>query len=141
MSRWIVIAYASLLVGAYACLLVGGCASDWADTWKVDDARMMKTQLAQLIPPGTPVEVARTVMEKEGFDCTVRRNATFIEELSLDEEEFEAFWTGTGKRFDFLDCHRSQNVELIARRDWSVAVVLQGNAVTDVLVSKKEFWP
>jgi len=118
-------------------LVAVGCGHSSQFTWKIDDPVVMKSVLAEHVPHGTPVADARRFMESEGFDCRECSNGSFIERTWFGDREPR--YDG----IDFTDCDRVQNLGiykgsfggLLMSRNWRVALVNDGNAVTDILVS------
>jgi len=116
-----------------ACLLAAltiGCIHSSQVTWKLDDPDVMRTVVLQHVPPGTSLETATAFMTEEGFGCEVQKASDFYERRS---------WMNEGAKhegLDFLNCNRRQSAgELLMFRDWSVAVILDGDVVSDVLVA------
>ena len=90
----------------------------------------MRELLSDNLPRGTKVDAAQRFMEKEGFSCKIVRNGTFIEKD----------WFGAREpchdNIDFLDCGRAQSDDhFFMSRNWGVALILDGDAVQEVLVS------
>ncbi len=117
------------LLLATSLLFSAGCLHFSQVTWKVEDLDAMKQALLQQVPLGTPLSDAEKFMRSEGFTCTVERNGTFYERLA---------WFDAGAKhegIDFLYCWRTQNDgALFMSRNWTVALVLKDDVVTDVLV-------
>ena len=120
---------ARLCLLAASLLFSAGCWHSSQVTWKIEDRDAMKQALLQHVPLGTLLSDAEKFMRAEGFTCTVERNGTFYERLA---------WFDAGAKhegIDFLSCWRTQNAgALFMSSNWSVALVLKDNVVTDVLV-------
>ena len=108
---------------------ISGCAHSRQVTWKLTAPNEMKDVVAKHVPPGTSIVDAQRFMESEGFSCLVERGKGFSERRA---------WYDAGEKhtnIDFLRCSRSQSDgHILMSRNWSVALVLNGDAVTHVLV-------
>jgi hypothetical protein len=117
----------------FMLLLVGitlspGCLHLAQVTWSIEAPATMKAAILQYVPPGTPAREAKQFMEQEGFACTLQKNGTFFERVA---------WYDSGPKhegIDFLDCQRTQTESFMMSRNWRVALVLQNDLVTDILV-------
>ncbi len=67
-------------------------------------------------------------MEHEGFACTLQRNDTFYERVAVGDSGPKH------EGIDFLECQRTQSESFMMSRNWRIALVLQNDLVTDVLV-------
>lgn len=118
-----------LIVAIVAGITVSpGCLHLTQATWNIDTPATMKTALLQHVPPGTPVQKAKQFMEHEGFACALQKNDTFYERVAFCESGPEH------EHIDFLECRRTQNESFMVSRNWSIALVLQNDLVTDILV-------
>lgn len=87
----------------------------------------MQAALSRRIPPGTSIDAARRVMQSEGFTCDLKRNET----LELEEGMQDGKHLG---RLDYLQCRRVQSAGWPLTHRWTVALVLDGDSVSEVLV-------
>ena len=116
----------SLVVGLAAV----GCTHAPRATWTLDDPDLMRDVITWHVPPGTSIPAATAFMKSEGFSVDLRRDATFNERRS---------WMNvlkTHNQIDFLDCRRVQSAgSLLMSRFWRVALRLDGDVVSEVMVS------
>ena len=88
----------------------------------------MRNVVLEHVPPGANISAAQKFMEAEGFSC-VRKSGSFR----------EMTWFGDHSEphsgIDFLKCDRRQSAGFLMTRYWSVALVLEGETVSDALVS------
>lgn len=115
-----------------AAAMAAGCVYSHSHqpTFQLTTPEAMRAQLAAMIPPGTNLSAAQATMEREGFTCHVVRGGTFIERtwFGSDEPRHEGL--------DFLACRRVQSAgHLLMSRNWDVALVFDGDQVTQTLVS------
>ena len=120
---------ATLLL-AFSLITTAGCAHTNQLTWKVESSDEMRQLLSAQLPHGTNVDEAKRFMEREGFSCKIERNGTFVEKTWFGAQE------PRHENIDFLDCRRTQSYGLLVARFWGVALVLDGDEVEDVLVSR-----
>ena len=108
-------------------LLVFGCQHSQrsGQTTEIRDNQEMQEKLVALIPPGTPIEQAKRLMENEGFVCTCEKNETFI---SHDGSRF------ANRTFLLCDRYDRQPRSLVSRR-WQIALMEQDERVAGVAVS------
>jgi hypothetical protein len=109
--------WASLPISAMiiVALVAGGYAGTRSVTRDIEELpRMVEAVLGQ-IPVGTPIDDAQRFMEREGFACSRKTNAEFLDRMGLD----------------YVDCDRSEGG--IVRRRWQVAVVHRDGKVTEVI--------
>jgi len=93
------------------------------DTRGVESREVMKQQLSQLVPPGTSIQKAQQVMEREGFSCSQKHNTGFSEE-------------GVGHdNLDYIYCDRSDEVGPFTTRRWQIALIIEHSKVRGYLVS------
>jgi hypothetical protein len=121
----------TIVCAAIAVLLTpaSGCAHRHQATWKHEQIEQMRGTLAEQVPPGTPIATAQAFMEKEGFTCTAEVNGTFVEHER---------WADKGKAHEgisYLRCYRVNVAGLMMSRIWTVALVNDGECVTDILIS------
>ncbi|HEY1187068.1 MAG TPA: hypothetical protein VGE74_05390 [Gemmata sp.] len=105
-----------------ACLVLliashTGCTSSRAVTRGIEEPPRMVEAILAHVPLGTPVEDAQRFMEREGFKCSRRTSADFLDRKSLD----------------YIYCDRSES-SVVSRR-WQVAVVYRDGKVVEVLAS------
>lgn len=90
---------------------------------------VMKTTLTERIPIGTSLSDAQRFMESESFHCSEVSQGAFMERS----------WWGDDKPLheglDYVLCERKKNEGFWANQTWQVALVHDGNVVTDILVS------
>jgi hypothetical protein len=86
-------------------------------------------QLVVKVPQGTAISRAREVMQRSGFDCSLRTNASFLE---YDYGRFLAQHSG----LDYLYCSRRR----LLRRD-QVGIVHTNGLVTGYVVSVTQSVP
>lgn len=93
------------------------------------ESKQMRAEIQRWIRGGTPVGDAKALMERSGFACTNMQNETF----AADHD------SGRGQVFheslDFLYCDRKALMAPVVMQRWQVALVLERDSVTDVLVS------
>ena len=115
-------------MAASICLL-SGCLHFRQSTWKLTSREEMRKAVLEHVPLGTNVNAAQKFMEAEGFSCRLERNGSFQEKT----------WWGDHPEphsgIDFLRCKRHQSAGFLMTTFWSVALVLEGETVSDVLVS------
>lgn len=82
----------------------------------VNEADMIRL-LSSRLPAGTPLEMARAFMEREGFKCSLTTNGHF----------------GDRKAIDYLYCTRSEDsgMALVDRR-WLVAIIHESGQVVEI---------
>jgi hypothetical protein len=114
----------------FAVILWGGCVHFSQATWKIEKPEDMRQAIIQRIPRGTSIDAARKVMESEGFTCNLKRNSTFYERTSWQTDGVQRH-----DQIDFLECRRTQSAGFLMSRQWTVALVLNGDLVSDVLIS------
>ncbi|GEM_PF-1841470 len=81
----------------------------------------MKHYLNQKIPVGTPVNVARQILQSKRFEVSLEFGQAFTEEGKVR------------RNLDYLYGDRHDG--FIFQRRWQVAVVFKENKVTEILVS------
>jgi hypothetical protein len=61
----------ALIIMTFCCLAQAGCRSllDPSSIRLVEEPAALEAQLMEAAPPGTPIEAARGMMERNGFDC------------------------------------------------------------------------
>ncbi len=109
-----------------ACLLVTWSCSpgNFTQTEGIENYEEMKLVMNQLIPTGTPFDLAKAKMEKEGFECTVQRNSSFSEQ-------------GVGiENIDYVYCDRHDYSGPYESLRWQAALILEKEKVTRVALSK-----
>jgi hypothetical protein len=79
-----------------------------------DDAEASKAEIIKVIPPGTRVDEARRIMERNGFAC----------EPSKDDDGREYIW-----------CVYSSSVSWLVSCRWAVSLYHRDNKVDEVTVS------
>src|SRR5262249_20320711 len=85
-------------------------------TGGVTDLDTMAATLRRNVPAGTPVAQARRFMEREGFRCSMKQNASFSEQGRVHEG------------IDYLDCDRGDR-SFPGLQRWQVGLVVRGGAV------------
>ena len=93
------------------------------DTRRVESREVMKQRLLRLIPPGTSIQKAQQLMEREGFSCIQKHNAGFSEE-GVDHD-----------KLDYIYCDRSDEVGAFIERRWQIALIIEHSKVRGYLVS------
>ena len=110
-----------------AVVLMIGCARDLQNTRMttgITEPTVMKSTLREKIPDRTTLAEAKDFMEREGFECSIKRNGSFSEEgVSRDG-------------IDYLYCDRHDRVDTWVSRRWQIALVLKDGTVNDVYVSQ-----
>ena len=91
----------------------------------------MERVVLEHVPPGTNINAAQKFMEAEGFSCRRKQNESFSEMPVHVIGEHAEIHSG----IDFLQCDRQQSAGFLMEKIWSVALVLEGETVRDVLVS------
>ena len=119
-----------IIASLIALVFLSGCAHLSQTTWKIEQPDDMRTALVQRIPQGTNLATARRTMESEGFTCELKRNSTFVESKSSLVNDGTAH-----EGIDFLECRRLQSAGFLMSRRWTVALVLKGDSVDDILIS------
>lgn len=113
-------------------LLPLGCVHARQVTWRLTKPDEMREAIRGHVPIGTEASAAREFMESEDFHCTVRRNAEFCERNGWTKDSI----IQRHKGIDFIECKRVQGEgHLLMSRIWTVALVLEGDIVSDVLVA------
>jgi hypothetical protein len=102
---------------AAVLIAVAGCTGTRSATRGIEEPpRMVEAILAQ-VPVGTAVDDAQRFMEREGFACSRKTNAGFLDRSGLD----------------YIYCDRSEGT--VVSRRWQVAVVHRDGKVVEVLAS------
>lgn len=115
-------------------LLVCGCHSVSSQRIRADNRKDMIAGVAKLIPIGTPLVTARVTaraaMEKAGFQCDLRIDASFTENPGYigDDREYKSI-----SKSRFLHCRRTESAGFLVTHIWSVALALN-DKVADMLV-------
>ena len=112
-----------------ALVLLFGCVSHRQVTRKLESPDVMSLNVGQLIPDGTSVNDAIAVMESEGFECTIERDSKFDE---------RRHWSEPGdvhENIDFVRCRRVDSAGFLMSRYWGVAILLDGDSTSGVLVA------
>jgi hypothetical protein len=110
-------------------VLLSGCASARQVTRKLETPAAMTLNVTQIVANGTSVDDAIAVMQSEGFECTVERQSKFDE---------RRHWSEPGEiheNIDFIRCRRVDSAGFLMSRYWNVAIVLNGDTTSEVLVS------
>ena len=79
----------------------------------------MKTAIGTEVPMGTPSDSAARILERHGFKCELKTNASFEGRDHLTYEY----------------CDRSDNAGGSVSRRWQVALLVDSEHVADVLVT------
>jgi hypothetical protein len=90
--------------------------------------RVMKQEVQKYIPTGTAIEVAKQIMEANGFTCTLKEKADFA------EMEGNGDLVARHGAIDYLYCDKEKGGLFCARR-WQIAIVHENGVVSDILVS------
>ena len=91
----------------------------------------MRRVVLEHVPPGMNINAAQKFMEAEGFSCRRKQNESFSETSVHVIGEHPEIHFG----IDFLQCDREQSAGFLMGQIWTVALVLDGETVSDVLVS------
>lgn len=84
----------------------------------------MKSHISSIIPIGTPIEDARSRMEKEGFECTIYRNSSFSEQGTSIE------------KISYIYCDRSDVASSFTSVRWQAALIFKENEITRIALSR-----
>jgi len=88
-------------------------------TRDITDSRTMRAQLLSISVLHISVENARTIMQREGFECTPIKNGQF----------------GSYLNTDYLYCTRIDGgLFNPVKRKWQIALIEKDDATTDVVV-------
>jgi hypothetical protein len=101
--------------------LLAGCHSPGQPgtvTRSLTEPDQMAAAVLAATPVGTPLALARSFMEREGFRCTEQANQALGDRTGLE----------------WLYCDRSEGSGLVTRR-WQVLVIHRGGKVVDVRAS------
>ena len=104
-----------LYIAASAILLQSG------ETMKIELSRntdSVKKSILEIIPAGTEINTAKSIMEKNGFTCSFMTDASFADSVKIYDH------------IDFLYCDFRKG--FIITRRWQVAIVFRKSLVTDV---------
>ncbi len=80
-----------------------------------------RSNILRVIHQGTSVQNAKKIMEQAGFKCEMQNDKPF----SAGKQYYE--------HLNYLYCDKERG--MVVSRRWQVAIVRQGNNVSDVLVS------
>lgn len=109
-----------------------GCVHARQVTWRLTEPDEMREAIRGHIPMGTEASAAQEFMESEGFQCTARRDAEFCERTGWTTDSIVRRHAG----IDFIECKRVQGAgHFLMSRIWTIALVLEGEIVSDVLVA------
>jgi hypothetical protein len=97
------------------------------------DPDLMEREVLSYIPIGSPINIAKQVMEKNGFKCEYRINETFVHERDDKSAPGRVRWTlHEGKDFLYCDCSKGF---LIVEQRWQASIVYRNSIVTEILIS------
>jgi len=102
-----------ILAGVWAFRFIRGSGMETADE--------MRASLLKIIPVGTPVSEAETLLQNQGFEVQRMTNASFVENDKLREH------------IDYLYGNMSEGI--VVQRRWQVSIVHDQNAVREISVS------
>ncbi len=91
------------------------------------DTQEVKAEIAKIIPAGTSIGSAQTVMQRNGFECQMMTNSAFSE-----QERSKVI--ATHQRIDYLLCDK-QRAGIVCRQKWQIAIVHHNAIVKNALVS------
>jgi hypothetical protein len=91
--------------------------------------RMVKREILKQISIGSPISDAQAIMQKNGFECSMRSDDSFIER---NEVTIIAKYEG----IDYLSCYKDGFAFPICEQRWQIALVQHNYAVTDILVAQ-----
>ncbi len=86
-----------------------------------DNYENVKLSILKVIPEGSDLNTAKSIMEKNGFQCRIMKDASFSEDGKLYEH------------IDFLYCDLEKGF-FISRR-WQVAIIFKNGLVVEIHVS------
>lgn len=81
----------------------------------------VKRSILKVIPPGSDINRAKIIMEKNGFKCSFVKDSSFADKNSIYQH------------IDFLYCDIEKG--FIVGRRWQVAVVVKNSLVSEIFVS------
>ncbi len=109
-----------------------GCVHSRQVTWRLTEPDEMREVIRGHIPMGTEASAAQEFMESEGFQCTVQTDAEFCERTSWTTDSI----IRQHKGIDFIQCKRVQGAgHFLMSSIWTIALVLEDDIVSDVLVA------
>jgi hypothetical protein len=112
-----------LLLTCCGMSVLAGCAQgQYALPRDIDSTDAMSALLIEQVPPGTSAISAQQIMERNQFTCELQRNKAFR------GSDF------TREGFDFLLCKRTDKAASHQVRCWQIALVLDGDVVSDAYV-------
>ena len=94
-------------------------------TYLSQEPKQVRQEILKLVPLGSDITQAKTVMESNGFVCTWEKNEQFAT-LPKGQQMIH-------RKADFLYCDREQG--WITHERWQVAIVHKNGRVTEVHVS------
>lgn len=89
---------------------------------------MKHTLLEHITLQRSSIAEAHRFMENEGFECQRIRKGSFREQSHGPDYGVEH------KDIDFLLCKRAENIKLFLASVWRIALVIDGETVSDVLI-------
>jgi hypothetical protein len=95
-----------------------------------NNAKDMKQELLKSIPIGSSLTDAQKLMDANGFRCSKQEQGSFLE---LDTENMESGILHNNIKY--LYCDKELSAESFCSRRWQIALVFDGNAVSDIIVS------
>lgn len=115
--------YWLLSSGCALLALASGCApASYTLPRDLDNTEAMTAKLVEQVPPGTLAVTAQQTMERNDFECELKRNKSFR------ASDF------TRDGFDFLLCKRTDKAGPHQVRCWQIALVLEDDVVRDAYV-------
>lgn len=126
------------IVAVFVVLMIGIYGIGYVRARKVNKAldvastKAMKARLLTLIPIGTPIDVASGTMEKQGFRCSMVKNATFLEKDLLLHPLTDGMLHPPS---DYLYCEGTHPYTFWIGGAWYIDIAKREEKVSDVFVA------
>jgi hypothetical protein len=95
-----------------------------------NNAKDMKQEILKSIPIGSSLTNAQKLMDANGFRCSKQEQGNFLE---LDTENMD--YGILHNNIKYLYCDKELSAESFCSRRWQIALVFDGNTVSDIIVS------
>ncbi len=125
-----------LLTMAYVAAYIGAKKVNHA--LAVASTKEMKEKLLELVPVGTPIGIAQSTMEKQGFQCSMVKNATFLEKDILQ------YPFRPGKlhpQSDYLFCQGTHPYTFWVGGAWYIDIAEHEGKVSNLFVANYQHGP